>query len=78
MPEEPTNSLESRDASTAFILGGFFLLFSLPVLAGTFYSELSIDRIINVCAGLIIMAVGMGFVLRGNVLRRRVRGRRTD
>lgn len=78
MAGETTKSLESRDASTAFILGGFFLLLSLPVLAGTFYAEKSIDRIINVCSGLIIMAFGIGFVLRGNVLRRRVRGRRTD
>lgn len=54
-----------RDAETQFLLGGFVFILSLPVLAGTLWAETSHQAIVNVCAGLALFALGVGFCLYG-------------
>lgn len=72
-PKETSKSFDVRDSSTDFMLGGFLVVLSAPVFVGILYSEKAIDRILNVGAGLIILLVGLGFVLRGVALRKRRR-----
>jgi threonine/homoserine/homoserine lactone efflux protein len=55
----------SRDAQVATALGAFLAVIALPVLAGTWYATLPVDRWINGVAGLLLLGVGIGFLLRG-------------
>ena len=78
MSDPSPNSLDARDASSAVIIGAFFVLMSLPVLAGVFYAVLPIDRGINFVSGLIILLIGIGFILRGRFIHRKSGTRWTD
>lgn len=78
MSREERQNLEARDAITAVILGVFFAIVSLPVLGGVFYAVESIDRAINVVAGLILLFVGVGFIARGQFIHRKSRTHWTD
>lgn len=71
MSDHSQESLDARDASSAVIIGAFFVLMSLPVIAGVFYATETIDRTINFVAGLIIFLVGVGFILRGRAIHRK-------
>ena len=51
------DSLE-RDSSIARILGIFFLVLGLPVLAGGLFAEVDIDLILNLGAGGLLWIVG--------------------
>lgn len=53
-----------RDAQVARVLGAFLCLLALPVLAGSWFASLAIDRWINVIAGLALLGVGGGFLWR--------------
>ncbi len=61
----PTRLPGPRDAQVASILGSFFGILALPVLAGCFFVESAIDLAINLGAGLLLMAVGIIFVAAG-------------
>lgn len=63
--------LDRRDGAVAAVLGLFFVVLGLPVLAGTFFAGATIDRVINVVAGLLILAVGAAFLLWARRLVRR-------
>jgi len=60
----PETDQRSRDAQIARALGGFLCVIALPVLAGTFFATLPVDRWINLIAGLALLAVGAGFLAR--------------
>ena len=64
---------EQRDGLTAIILGGFIALLSLLVLAGVGFASASIDRLINLAAGMVLLAVGLAFVWSGRRHLRRSR-----
>jgi hypothetical protein len=55
-----------RDAMVARALGAFLCLMALPVVAGTFFATLPVDRWINAVAGLILLGIGGGFLARGS------------
>jgi len=59
------NKHQKRDAETNIALGGFIALLSIAVLAGTLFAESSHARVVNAIAGLILLAVGAGFLLTG-------------
>jgi len=58
-----------RDSESLLMLGGFLVLLSLPVLVGTAFAETSRAMIVNAVAGLTLLAIGAGFVLRSRKLR---------
>ena len=62
-----------RDAETFWILGAFLIVLSIAVLIGTFYAVRPHAMIVNVIAGLVLLATGAGMVLRGWYLRRRMK-----
>ena len=68
------DSLE-RDSSIARILGIFFLVLGVPVLAGTLFAEIAIDLILNLGAGALLFVVGGLFLWWSR--RTRARSRRT-
>ena len=76
--EQEKKTYDARDALTGVILGVFFILMSLPVLAGTFFAEKAIDRGINIVSGLIILVIGAAFLARGTYIHRKSRTRWTD
>jgi hypothetical protein len=65
-PEEA----RTRDAHGAAILGWFHLALAVPVLIGTMYAELAIDRVLNVGAAAVLSAVGAGLLWGSRRLRR--------
>jgi hypothetical protein len=72
---QPATAEESRarDARGAAILGWFHLALALPVLVGTVYAELTIDRVLNVAAGLVLTLVGLGLLWGSRRLSRPAR-----
>ena len=65
-PEEA----RTRDARGAAILGWFHLALAAPVLIGTIYAELAIDRALNVGAAAVLAAVGSGLLVGSRRLAR--------
>ena len=61
---------EQRDGDSLVLLGGFLSVLALPVLIGTFFVREGERHamIVNVVAGLILLAIGVGLVLRGRFL----------
>jgi hypothetical protein len=60
----------ARDALTALLLGGFLVVFALPVLVGAAIAELPVDRVLSMLAGLALLVVGVGFLAWGRRRRR--------
>ena len=58
-----------REANVARILGVFFLVLGLPVLAGSLFAEVKIDLILNLAAGALLWIVGGGFLWRAHRTR---------
>jgi hypothetical protein len=52
----------AREAQGAAVLGWFHLALAVPVLAGTLFAELAIDRALNVAAGVVLGIVGGGLL----------------
>ena len=74
---EPTSGITPeearvRDARGAAILGWFHLALAAPVLIGTIYAELPIDRALNVGAAAVLSVVGCGLLWGSRRLARRV------
>jgi hypothetical protein len=57
-PEEA----RTRDAHGAAILGWFHLALAAPVLIGTMYAKLPIDRLLNVASAAVLSIVGAGLL----------------
>ena len=60
-----------RDSETLFLLGGFITILSLPVLIGTVFAETGRAMVVNALSGLLLLIIGLGFVYRARVLRKR-------
>ena len=58
----PDKERRQRDAHVARILGLFFVVLSIPVLAGIFFTETRIDLALNLGAGLMLLAIGSLFL----------------
>lgn len=57
-----------RDAETLTFLGAFLMILGVPVMIGTFWAgEDSFYHLVNFTAGLIIFAIGAGFLWRGRL-----------
>ena len=61
-----------RDVRGAAILGWFHLALAAPVLFGTIYAKLPIDRVLNVAAAVVLSIVGGGLLFGSRRLRRAV------
>jgi hypothetical protein len=59
-----------RDMRGAAILGWFHLALAAPVLFGTVYAKLAIDRVLNVASALVLAAVGLGLLWGSRRLER--------
>lgn len=57
----PDKELRKRDAHVARILGLFFVVLGIPVLAGIFFTDTGIDLTLNLGAGLLLLAIGTFF-----------------
>ena len=63
-PGDP-NRFAKRDAETQMMLGGFVTLISIPVLIGTFWADTTRAAVVNVAAGAILFAIGLGIAVYG-------------
>jgi hypothetical protein len=54
-----------RDAETLFVLGLFVTVLAVPVLIGTIWAQTGIQTVVNLVAGIILLGIGVGMVLRG-------------
>ena len=63
--EKSKNELESRDADAFTALGIFLVVLSAPVLLGTWWAEGAVQTVVNLAAGTILLAIGVGMCLRG-------------
>ena len=72
MSHEPDPHLHNRrDAETLGMLGLFITVLSVAVLIGTFFAERQHAMVVNVIAGLVLLAIGAGFIGRALWIRRR-------
>ena len=55
-------NLATRDTRVASILGAFLIVLALPVLAGSPYVESTLDLVIELVAGALLLAVGLVFL----------------
>lgn len=66
-----TDDSRLRDAWSLLMVGGFFALLALLVLVGTWWTlERPRAAAVNVVAGLLLMAIGLGMIAAGRHLRR--------
>ena len=63
--------LRRRDATSLGVLGGFFCVFALLVLVATSWEERSHAAAVNVAAGCVLLAIGVGMLLASRSLARR-------
>lgn len=61
-----------RDATTFFLLGGFFIAMGALVLIGTLWTlERPHAMVVNFVSGLVLFVIGLGMTSFGLVLKRR-------
>lgn len=66
MPQHPEQHHHTkRDAETLLMLGGFVTVLSITVLIGTAWGVERHAMIVNALAGLILLALGVGWMIRG-------------
>ncbi|GMQ80509.1 MAG: hypothetical protein BMS9Abin04_510 [Planctomycetia bacterium] len=70
MASPTVNENRRRDSLSLTIIGAFFALFSLLVLAGTFWEHRVRGIVVNIASGLTLLAVGAGMIAYGYWLRR--------
>lgn len=70
------DELKLRDAETQIVLGIFVSVLAIPVLIGTFWSDVQPHAgIVNFVAGLVLLGVGLGLLLFGTRARKRIKQR---
>lgn len=62
-----------RDAETQTVLGAFVTFLSIPVVIGTFFATTTHSRVVNLVAGLVLMAIGIGIIVWGRVTASKVK-----
>jgi hypothetical protein len=63
----------AHDAAVARLLGLFFLAVTVPVLAGTWFASLAVDRVLNLAAAAVLGGIGALFLGWSRRLSRRGR-----
>lgn len=58
-----------RDAESLLMKGAFFTFLGVPVLIGTFWAKTSHAATVNVGAGVLLLIVGLGFIMKGFRIR---------
>lgn len=64
-PDKHATEHSRRDAESAIMLGGFVVLVSIPVLIGTFFAQQTHARVVNLVAGLALLAIGAAIATWG-------------
>ncbi len=62
---KPHHEHTKRDVETQMLLGAFMAILAVPVLIGTIWADTTAARVVNVLAGLVLMAIGLAFFLYG-------------
>lgn len=73
MSEEQQNNDHhtKRDGETLVMLGIFLDALAVPVTIGTFYAVRTPQNWVCLVSGLVLLAIGIGFIVHGrNVLKR--------
>ncbi len=60
-----------RDAETQTVLGIFITILSIPVLVGTAWAENYRQTVVNLTAGLVLLAIGIGVFVWGRKTSKR-------
>ncbi len=71
MSDKPKSRDTLRGGETMIAIGLFMVVMAVPVLFGTIYAENFRAQVVNVVSGLVILAIGAGYVLRGWIVRKR-------
>jgi hypothetical protein len=61
-----------RDAETQTVIGIFVIAMSIMVLIGTFFAVRPHAMIVNVVAGTVLLAIGIGMVVLGRKTGKRI------
>lgn len=72
VPNQPTDHHAKRDAETQTVIGLFVIVMSIMVLIGTFFAVRPHAMVVNVVAGLVLLAIGIGMVVLGRKTRKRI------
>lgn len=59
-----------RDGDTMMMLGGFVAILAVPVLIGSAFAGREHAMYVNIAAGVVLLAIGVGMLLRGRFVRR--------
>lgn len=59
---------KKRDAETLFLLGIFIVVLAVPVLIGTAFADTGRAMAVNAAAGVVLLGVGIGFILRSRAI----------
>jgi hypothetical protein len=59
-----------RDGETMMMLGAFVGILAVPVLIGSAFAGRDHAMIVNIVAGVVLLAIGVGMFLRGRFVRR--------
>jgi putative Mn2+ efflux pump MntP len=63
VPQTSTETYRSRDAASFMVMGGFFAVLAVLVLAGTFWADdFSFPVVLNVIAGVLLLLIGLSLV----------------
>ncbi len=62
-----------RDSETQMMLGLFITILSIPVIIGTFWAETFRQTVVNLVAGLVLTAIGVGIMVWGVKNRKRAK-----
>ena len=71
--QKPDHLLHTkRDSETFIALGLFMVVLAVTVLVGTFYAVTPEGMTVNFGAGIVLLAIAIGFIWRGFIIKRRL------
>lgn len=68
---EPDGGPTGPDPASSFLLGGFMTVIAFPLLVWTAFSSTTRVMLINGVGGIVLLAAGIGFLIRGYSIRKR-------